>query len=143
MKKGIGLILGLFTLVACNNGPKNTTNTPTAELPQETQLVGGDKDDHGCLVSAGETWSELKQKCLRLFDEGMRLDPVSTEKTAVFSAFVLVNEDQSKVELFLPDEDKTSFILNKKEGDLFEDNTYKYDAKEGVLYFNGQKQYAK
>lgn len=142
MKKGIGLVLGLFTLVACNNTPKSATNSQE-ELSKEVQQVGGDKDDHGCLVGAGETWSTLKQTCLRLFEAGVRLDPISTEQSAVISAFVVYNDDQSKLELFVPEEEKTSFILDRKEENLYEDDTYKFDAKEGVLYIHGEKQYAK
>ena len=31
--------------------------------------VGGDKDEHGCIGSAGYSWCELKQKCLRSWEE--------------------------------------------------------------------------
>jgi|GEM_PF-3310869 len=33
------------------------------------QIVGGDKDSHGCIPSAGYTWCEEKQKCLRIWEE--------------------------------------------------------------------------
>jgi len=32
-------------------------------------LVGGDKDVHGCIGSAGYSWCEIKQKCLRVWEE--------------------------------------------------------------------------
>jgi hypothetical protein len=32
-------------------------------------LIGGDKDDHGCLIAAGYSWCEAKQKCLRTWEE--------------------------------------------------------------------------
>ena len=32
-------------------------------------VVGGDKDKHGCIGSAGYSWCEAKQKCLRVFEE--------------------------------------------------------------------------
>jgi len=31
--------------------------------------IGGDKDEHGCLIAAGYTWCEAKQKCLRSWEE--------------------------------------------------------------------------
>ena len=31
--------------------------------------VGGDRDEHGCIPSAGYTWCEEKQKCLRVWEE--------------------------------------------------------------------------
>jgi hypothetical protein len=36
--------------------------------PKE-QLVGNDKDEHGCIPSAGYSWCEAKQKCLRVWEE--------------------------------------------------------------------------
>ncbi|MFA5125980.1 MAG: DUF333 domain-containing protein [archaeon] len=35
----------------------------------EPQLIGGDKDEHGCLIAAGYSWCELAQKCLRVWEE--------------------------------------------------------------------------
>jgi len=32
-------------------------------------IVGGDEDEHGCKGSAGYTWCEEKQKCLRTWEE--------------------------------------------------------------------------
>lgn len=34
-----------------------------------SQLLGGDKDEHGCIGSAGYSWCEAKQKCLREWEE--------------------------------------------------------------------------
>jgi hypothetical protein len=32
-------------------------------------LLGGDRDEHGCIGSAGYSWCEVKQKCLRIWEE--------------------------------------------------------------------------
>jgi len=32
-------------------------------------LVGGDRDEHGCIGSAGYSWCAEKQKCLRIWEE--------------------------------------------------------------------------
>jgi len=32
-------------------------------------LIGGQKDAHGCLIAAGYSWCESKQKCLRVWEE--------------------------------------------------------------------------
>jgi hypothetical protein len=36
---------------------------------ENTQMVGNDKDGHGCIGSAGYSWCEKKQKCLRQWEE--------------------------------------------------------------------------
>lgn len=49
---------------------------------KEKQLVGNDRDEHGCIPSAGYTWCEAKQKCLRLWEEKCEAEkPVTTSTT--------------------------------------------------------------
>ncbi|MEN8252548.1 MAG: hypothetical protein ABFQ53_03145, partial [Patescibacteria group bacterium] len=46
--------------------PEKNAGKPSAhEDSGETQLVGGDKDEHGCIASAGYTWSEEEEECVR------------------------------------------------------------------------------
>lgn len=33
------------------------------------KVIGGDKDEHGCLIAAGYSWNETKQKCVREWEE--------------------------------------------------------------------------
>lgn len=67
--------------------------------------MGADLDENGCKGSAGETWSQLLEQCIRTFEVAQRLDPVGTlsDSEAVLSAFVLLNLDQDKAEVYLPD----------------------------------------
>lgn len=39
------------------------------ENTNEPQIIGGDKDEGGCLIGAGYSWCESKQKCLRVWEE--------------------------------------------------------------------------
>lgn len=41
---------------------------------QEQKLIGGDKDSHGCLIAAGYSWCEVKNKCLRTWEEKCEAD---------------------------------------------------------------------
>ena len=44
------------------------------------QLIGGQKDAHGCLGPAGYSWCEAKQKCLRVWEE--KCEATSTAQTS-------------------------------------------------------------
>ncbi|MFH0832784.1 MAG: hypothetical protein V1900_03640 [Candidatus Aenigmatarchaeota archaeon] len=61
-KKFLILIIGLFiaTYVLSTFIPGKTNEPP---------IVGGDKDEHGCIGSAGYSWCEAKKKCLRSWEE--------------------------------------------------------------------------
>lgn len=43
---------------------KSVTNPEPQNL-----MVGGDRDAHGCIGSAGYSWCEIKSKCLRIWEE--------------------------------------------------------------------------
>ena len=54
--------------------------------------VGNDADAHGCRASAGETFSQLRQRCVRVFDVAdIRLpDP----DNAALAAYALLSDDR-------------------------------------------------
>lgn len=53
----------------CGNGEcEGLENTSCPQDCNET-LVGNDSDEHGCKGSAGYSWCEEKQKCLRIWEE--------------------------------------------------------------------------
>ncbi|MFQ2572295.1 hypothetical protein ACK3Z8_13785 [Aeromonas caviae] len=81
------LMAATLLLAACNTTPREP-------------LVGADRDEHGCIGSAGYQWSALAGQCVRLFEQGIRLNPTDAGQTG--SAFVLFNADQSQAELTLP-----------------------------------------
>ena len=75
MKKIILLFALATTLLACCT-TKNTTEAITeGSTIEETidsavdttkqHLLGGDRDEHGCIPSAGYLWCEELQECIR------------------------------------------------------------------------------
>jgi membrane-bound inhibitor of C-type lysozyme len=66
------IIAGLSAVIAYRTGAKppaspstNATNTPAANLPP----LGSDRDEHGCIGSAGYSWCPLTDKCQRPWEE--------------------------------------------------------------------------
>lgn len=143
MKKAVLILMSVLALTACNNSKSNTSKTDNEQIKtKEATKVGGQKDDHGCLTSAGETWSQLRQDCIQIFKVGQRLNPIETkEGKAVISAFILFKDDKTKAEIFLPNTQNTT-ILNHTAKDLYEAGAYKYDTKDSSLYINGTKSYS-
>ncbi|MEA3230004.1 MAG: hypothetical protein U9P44_03740 [archaeon] len=58
MKKII-LLLALFSTLIVSGCISNITDT----------VIGGDRDEHGCINTAGYRWCEAKEKCLRTWEE--------------------------------------------------------------------------
>ncbi|WP_435138228.1 hypothetical protein [Formosa sp. A9] len=134
------LLIGMLLFVtSCN---QNSNKTPKAiSSPKSTdQPVGGQKDAHGCLTAAGETWSALLQDCVKVFAVGIRLNPTTPDpnNSAVLSAFIIFNPEHTKAELFLPVENKTPKLLELTKSEEFKNNNFTFDNNSGTLYNNGK-----
>lgn len=135
MKKLILIAICFVGLSSCDKPAKMAGNN----IKEEKPAVGSEKDSHGCIATAGQTWSELKKDCIQIFNEGLRLNPVEVQKNnSVISIFVLLNDDRSKLELFLPD---NTIMLTKSDQGIYQNDNYEYDSEKSVLYVNGIKKY--
>ncbi len=103
----------------------------------EKVVVGNDRDSHGCIGSAGYTWSALKNKCIRVFEDGIRLNPIQPQGSAIISAFVVMEAGKTEAELFLPDQ-KASSTLKSIGNDTWSDGSYTFKkGTPSVLEKNG------
>lgn len=134
------------TMVSCDKILKQNDASSAAEQANFKEKIGGEKDEHGCVTSAGYTWSNLQEDCIRLFESAYRLNPVDdlsnddAADVAVISAFVLFNEDESEAELFLPETD-AGIVLSKDKSGKYKQSIYTFDAENFVLYINNNKRY--
>ncbi|WP_293788405.1 hypothetical protein [uncultured Pedobacter sp.] len=132
------VVIGLMLCSACGERAGNSEQKDR----QAAENIGADQDEHGCIGSAGYTWSKLKNDCIQIFNAGFRLNPVAIQKDKeVTSAFVLMSDDQSRIELFLPDDDQHSILLNKSGDLIYGNDSCRYDAKKSVLYLKDQVAY--
>ena len=82
MKKIISISVGIVVIAAAafyigtffQRKPSlvvSPTATPVVQSSPNAspQLVGNDRDEHGCIGSAGYSWCATKQKCIRIFEE--------------------------------------------------------------------------
>lgn len=83
----------------------------TADAAEKTEMVGNDKDEHGCVASAGYTWSEVQKDCIRLWEKGVRLASVENAENTLFIVF---SPDSTQVELFFPEEGAPNEILDRR-----------------------------
>ncbi|WP_159636840.1 hypothetical protein [Sphingobacterium composti Ten et al. 2007 non Yoo et al. 2007] len=135
MRKVILPAILAFLFASCQQNSQNQ-NTKIDSANLETPSIGGLKDKHGCLTSAGQTWSQIKNDCIQVFSVGVRLNPIQVDSTqAIISAFVVPNDDSTGYELFLPEEEET-FILEQQSPTTFSKNQYIYNKDTGELLIN-------
>ncbi len=66
------LFLGVVDFVT------HKANTAPNTIPNN--ILGGDRDEHGCIGSAGYSWCEGKNKCLRQWEEECESKKTSAEE---------------------------------------------------------------
>ena len=144
MKKTFTLSVVALAFTACNNSTPQQADNAAEEptTPQQETMVGGDRDEHGCIGSAGYSWSALRGECIQVFEVGTRLNPVDVEQEeAVISAFIVSKEgDNSQVELFITGEDQNP-ILKKEADGTFKNGKYTYNAQTKELSVDGKVAY--
>jgi len=78
------------------------------------QKVGGDKDVHGCIGSAGYTYSQIKNTCVKVFEQKIKLNEVSSDKSYTSMTAVIFSKNMKKAEIFILDGAAKSIILTRK-----------------------------
>ena len=76
-------------------------------LDPQSPKLGGDRDEHGCIGSAGYVWCEVQQDCIRLFEKGIRTEAVDGSTA---SAFIVFSPDSTRLELFFSDEQPNEIL---------------------------------
>jgi len=95
--KRLTLLAVALLLTACSLS-SSTTKEPAPVI------VGGDRDAHGCIPSAGYTWCEPKQKCLRSWEEACFS---SAFETMAWQLAQLHGDTQSKISLTMVNQTET------------------------------------
>lgn len=123
MFKKISYLLFCTLLLTSCNWASFTNNEE--DKPKDSTLVGADKDEHGCIGSAGYTWSKICNECIRAFT-GIQLNPVEKvdNEDATLCAYLIFNEKRTQAELFLPDVQGSEVINQTSENNW---KSSKYD----------------
>ena len=103
------LICAGALLTGCGNGGKKEAET--SERKEKEAVVGSDKDEHGCIASAGYTWSEVQKDCIHLWEKGVRMNAVDDAGKTLFLVF---SPDSTQVELFFSEEGVSNEILDRR-----------------------------
>ncbi|WP_294205460.1 hypothetical protein [uncultured Chryseobacterium sp.] len=91
--------------------------------------VGNDKDAHGCKASAGYTYSQVSHKCIRPFEQKIRLREAKPTGSAAFMSGVIFSRDMKQAEIFLPTAKSGSMVLARQaNGAIWKNGSYVLEA---------------
>jgi len=137
MKKIVLFVGIIFTFFACRD--LGGSSNMSIEKDSLGTVAGPDKDDKGCVTSAGYKWSVLKNTCIRPFEVGVRLNPVAEIKAGdpVVSAFVVLEEEGNRAELYIPNEKSSILMERKSEKEPYIKDDWKLLTLKGFTLKNG------
>jgi len=97
---------------------------------QKPEMVGNDKDEHGCIGSAGYVWSEMRHECIRAFELGDHFTAFGENHDSTYAAFVVYSMDKKQAEVYLPGSKPvilTQVAVEKKQAQpiIYENKDYK------------------
>ncbi|MGN7863368.1 hypothetical protein [Chryseobacterium sp.] len=81
---------------------------------QKTPVLGGDRDVHGCINSAGYTYSQIRNNCVRVFEQKIKLKEVTSDKSSATMTAVIFSKDMKRAEVFIPEGMAKSIILERE-----------------------------
>lgn len=113
----LAIVLFTFSLVACNSSGGNIqTETKAQTLPENAIKVGGDRDKHNCIPSAGYSWSQSRKECVRIWAVGIRLYDVQNPNQGAYD-LAIFSQDNNIAEVYLARGGANIPIILTKSGD--------------------------
>ena len=116
-----------FIIAKKSAGPNNVSSdivdnaSENVDKPN-SNLVGADRDEHGCIGSAGYSWCEPKNKCLRIWEENC-YESVEQEIQYLLAQKYQKNPDEAQTKITKQDDShamgSVSFGPEPGEGGLF------------------------
>lgn len=116
MKNIISIFALFFVFQSCKL-KEEKEKTKTAKQTQKEVTIVDDKDENGCLASAGYTWSQINKECIKVFN-GIQLNPTGNPQNEdeTLCVYVLFSEDGDDAEIFLPSQTKSLVLKRQSEG---------------------------
>lgn len=145
MKKTIALLVVVLAFSSCKlkDAPEEVQDDKVTATAKDSTAVN-DKDENGCLASAGYIWSKVNKECVKVFS-GLQLNPVDKpdNEDETLSAYVLFSEDLKQAEVFLPTETSSIILTGSDKTKVWILGDWQLNTKNGyVLKQAGADKYA-
>lgn len=132
MKKVFYLIAFLLLLTSCDLILKQDNVVPLENKGPEVGIAIA-KDKNGCIAEEGYKWSIVKDSCIRVVDEGFRLNPINdlSNLEPTKSAYVVLGEKKLQAEVFLQDSPNSIYFKRNSENEDFKEKEFTLSLKSG------------
>ncbi|MGV9003794.1 hypothetical protein [Flavobacterium sp.] len=140
MKKLLFIAAVLFLSQSCKMADEKPESEVLKQLESKETMKSVDKDENGCLASAGYIWSKLNKECIKLFT-GVQLNPIDKPQNddETKSAYIMFNADANQAELFLPNAPQTIILSRTVDGKPWIYQDWQLISNKGFVLKQGDK----
>lgn len=83
----------------CENGSWIKHGNPSSDIPSEScGVIGGQRDEHGCLGAAGYSWNETEKECVREWEKAEGRYQVMNFQNCVDAGYPILESSPRKCE---------------------------------------------
>lgn len=108
------LLLLSLSVSACSLD-RDVRNEKKSDQLNGLEIAGGDRDEYGCIGSAGYSWCNIKQKCLRAWEEKCEADSLKVNESISskkLSIKVLYYSDSENITGSKVEDNRIYFYMN-------------------------------
>jgi hypothetical protein len=133
----LALTLTIFSCKLTDQKEGDVSDEKSNSITKDSTVVN-DKDENGCLASAGYIWSKVNKECIKGFT-GMQLNPIDKpdNEDETLSAYVLFSEDAKQAEVFLPNESSSIVLTRDSKGKPWVFKDWQLIESKGYVLKNG------
>lgn len=137
MKKIFLFVFMFLSFVSCDFVLKHKTSDVAIKDTLPELGIAIEKDTNGCVKEAGYKWSKIKNECIRIVDEGYRINPINdlSNLESSKSGYVLVSKDGLTAEIFLQELPQSIYLSKTENDQVFKDKTYALFVNEGYSLY--------
>jgi hypothetical protein len=127
----VSLIVLAFLVLMSMINRSDFPRQPADDGKVEEKLIGGDKDEGGCLVGAGYSWCEKKNKCIRAWEEPC--DDAVLDDEGLIKKYLSDN-----ISLLAPDKSAAGGFFTVSEVNFLSNNTVFIGYDDGKDFYNAE-----
>jgi hypothetical protein len=142
MKNSLLLLFVVFNLVSCKKFDQEIEPELVKKQTFIDTVENSDKDENGCLTSAGYVWSQLNKECVKIYQSAIILYPYAnqTNEDETLNAYVVFSkEGGNEAEIFFPNTEKSHLFIRETEGQPWKYQDWQLIPWKGFILKKGEE----
>lgn len=141
MKNSLLFVVLVLSLVSCKKFDQDVEPELIKKQAFLDTIASADKDEDGCLASAGYVWSSLNKECIKIYESAITLYPQTNQNNEdeTKNAYIIFGENGgNEAEIFLPNQVKPLILIRPEEGQPWKFDDWQLIPWKGFILKKGE-----